>query len=106
MGNQRPARLPAVRFRSCFPADREAVLTLVSRLTVGVAPWLDPGAVRTAIRGWVADAIDGMGLDRTVLVTEAEGGRCAGFVTVERQRHWAGPLQAYVGELVVAEDVE
>jgi site-specific recombinase XerD len=41
---------PPVRVRPYAPPDREAVLALASRLTIGVAPWLDAAAMLVAAR--------------------------------------------------------
>jgi len=101
-----PHPASTVRVRPFAPQDWEIVLALADRLTIGIAPWLDPDAVLDAVRGWVRRSIDGMGPDRTVLVAEDENGGCVGFVSIERQVHWAGVVQAYVGEIVVAERAE
>lgn len=86
--------------------DRETVLELTGRLLIGAAPWLNPETVLTVVRGSVESTIAAIGPDSTLLVAQTTSGRCVGFVTVERQRHWAGMVQAYVGELVVAETAE
>jgi ribosomal protein S18 acetylase RimI-like enzyme len=57
------------------------------------------------VRGSIESAIAAAGPDHILLVAESDSG-CAGFVTVERQQHWAGITQAYIGELVVAETAE
>ncbi|MBM2613971.1 GNAT family N-acetyltransferase [Actinoplanes sp. LDG1-06] len=76
-------------------ADRPAVMALAPRLTAGVAPWRDPAAVRLAVLGWVEAAID-----HTLLVA-VRGDLVVGLVSVAERRHFAGELDAYVGELVV-----
>ncbi|WP_249998101.1 GNAT family N-acetyltransferase [Actinoplanes sp. M2I2] len=94
--------MPSVRpYQS---SDREAVLALAPRLTIGVAPWRDPAAVGRAVAGWVRDAIDGT--DGQVLVAVADDGRPAGLVTVGERRHFSGEVDAYVGELVVSAEHE
>jgi GNAT superfamily N-acetyltransferase len=95
-----------VRVRPFAPADRDAVLQLTPRLTVGMAPWLDPDAFLAAARGWIEGSIAGIGPDRAVLVAEDAWGRCVGFVSVGRNRHFTGEEQAYVGELAVAKEME
>jgi GNAT superfamily N-acetyltransferase len=81
--------------------DAAAVLALADRLTIGVAPWRDPGAVRDAVRSWVRDAVGGTD---PVWVAEA-GGAVVGFVHAGERAHFSGERDGYVGELVVAEDV-
>ncbi|WP_409482933.1 N-acetyltransferase family protein [Arsenicicoccus dermatophilus] len=89
------------------PGDRDEIVGMADRLTVGVAPWRDREAVVAAVRGWVTDAVDraGTGDDRVVLVAE-QAGVVVGFISTEEQRHWSGQLDVYVGELVVREDRE
>jgi GNAT superfamily N-acetyltransferase len=100
-------------------ADHDAVLALASRLAEGVAPWRDPHAVASAVRGWVegavAEADDGT---TAVFVLVGEHGDTSrdeqdvavggvrGFVSVRTREHWSGAREGYVGELVVAEHAE
>jgi ribosomal protein S18 acetylase RimI-like enzyme len=86
------------------PGDAGAVLAMADRLTVGVAPWRDADAVRTAVRGWVSGAISGSG-DGPVWVAEL-GGAVVGFVHAGERAHFSGERDGYVGELVVAEAAE
>ena len=79
--------------------DAAAVAGLADRLTAGVAPWRDAGAVRDAVRGWVRDAT--VGTD-PVWVAEA-GGVVVGFVHAGERAHFSGERDGYVGELAVAE---
>jgi ribosomal protein S18 acetylase RimI-like enzyme len=95
-----------VNVRPFAASDREAVLELTARLLIGAAPWLNPDTVLTVVRGSVESTIAAIGPDNMLLVAQTTGGRCVGFVTVERQQHWAGVVQAYIGELVVAETAE
>ena len=97
---------PPVRIRPFTPRDRAAVLTLAERLAADASPWRDPAAVRAGILAFVEAAIERGGPDRVVLVAEAPDGRCVGFVTLERQQHWTGIVEAYLGELAVAEELE
>ncbi len=95
-----------IHVRPFAPADRDAVLGLAPRLTIGIAPWRDAAAFLTAARGWIEGSIARIGPDQAVLVAEDTQGRCLGFVSVSRQRHFTGEEQAYIGELVVAEEAE
>ncbi|MCY1138982.1 GNAT family N-acetyltransferase [Actinoplanes sp. Pm04-4] len=80
------------------PSDRDTVLGLAHRLTIGVAPWRDKEAVEEAVTGWIRDAIGGDGGGVLVAVVDD---RVVGLVTVGERRHFAGEVDAYVGELVV-----
>ncbi len=95
-----------VHVRPFTSADRDTVLGLAPRLTIGSGPWRDPAAFLTAARGWIEGSIAGIGPGQAVLVAEDTQGRCLGFVSVSRQRHFTGEEQAYIGELVVAEEAE
>jgi ribosomal protein S18 acetylase RimI-like enzyme len=92
--------MPDLVVRPYQAADADAVLALAPRLTEGVAPWRDPAAVERAVRGWVADAIDGT---EPVWVAVLDG-RVVGFVHAGERRHFTGERDGYVGELVVAAD--
>jgi aminoglycoside 6'-N-acetyltransferase I len=102
-----PYPLPSsLRVRPAAARDRDAVLALAPRLVTGAAPWLDASNVLVAVQRSILDAIDGAGGDRIALIAEDTYGRCVGFVSVERHEHWSGVAEAYIGELIVAEDVE
>jgi GNAT superfamily N-acetyltransferase len=89
------------------PDDRETVLALADRLTVGVAPWRDADAVVAAVRDWVAGSVRVAGEGRGALLVAADDdGKVLGFVSVAERRHFAGDLDAYVGELVTAAGAE
>ena len=96
----------AVIVRLYEPPDRAGVLVLVERLQEGVAPWRDAASVRAAMDGWVREAVDSdaPGI-RAVFVAE-EDGEIIGFATASTRRHFAGDIDAYVGELAVARHVE
>ncbi len=104
-GSPRDPVVP-VHVRPFASADRDAVLGLAPRLIIGIAPWRDAAAFLTAARGWIERSIAGIGPDQAVLVAEDTQGQCMGFVSVSRQRHFTGAEQAYIGELVVAEEAE
>jgi ribosomal protein S18 acetylase RimI-like enzyme len=96
----------AVIVRLFEPPDRPGVLVLVERLQEGVAPWRDAAAVRAAMDGWVREAVDSDATDiRAVFVAEEEG-EIVGFATASTRRHFAGDIDAYVGELAVARHFE
>jgi len=83
------------------PRDRETLLVLAERLQEGVAAWRSSTAVRAAVKRWVEDAVDSNGGESRVVFVAEEDGDVVGFVTASTRRHFAGDLDAYVGELVV-----
>lgn len=91
--------VPPTTIRELPDADRSAVLALSDRLTIGVAAWRDPVAVSAAVLGWLetSTASDFAG---AALVAEIDG-RVVGFVSVDVETHFAGEVDAYLGELLV-----
>jgi ribosomal protein S18 acetylase RimI-like enzyme len=83
------------------PRDRQLVLRLAERLREGVAPWRDATAVRGAVEEWVREALDSDASQRRAVFVAEDGGEVVGFVTTSTRRHFAGDVDAYVGELVV-----
>lgn len=79
---------------------------MASRLLTGVAPWRNEQVAAQAVRGWVTASIDAAqdanGATAPVLVAIRDA-QIAGFVTTGTRSHWTGDLDAYIGELVVAE---
>jgi ribosomal protein S18 acetylase RimI-like enzyme len=95
-----------VRVRRYRPSDRAAVMALAPRLMIGVAAWRDRAAVHRAVTGWVRDSVDAHDADgRAVFVAEHDSD-VVGVVTVASRRHFAGEVDAYVGELVVSEGAQ
>lgn len=97
---------PGVSVRPYHPADRDAVLSLAPRLVIGIAPWRSEEGMLRAARGWIEGSIDSTTPDRAVFVAEEAAGCTAGFVSVSREVNFTGEVQAYVGELAVAEEAE
>ena len=95
-----------VIIRSYELRDREPVLRLAERLQEGVAPWRDATAVRAAVEEWVREAVDSDAREGHAVFVAEEGGEVVGFVTASTRRHFAGDLDAYVGELVVRREAE
>jgi ribosomal protein S18 acetylase RimI-like enzyme len=92
--------------RRCRTEDHAAVLALAPRLTIGVAPWRDPDAVREAVTGWIRDSLAQADThNHAVLVAQSQD-VIVGVVTIGTRRHFAGEVDAYVGELVVADGEE
>ena len=96
----------AVVVRRYEGSDRAGVLALVERLREGVAPWRDAAAVQAAMNEWVRDAVDSQGSGPRAVFVAEEDGEIVGFATASTRRHFAGDIDAYVGELAVARSVE
>ena len=92
--------------RDYRPEDREAILGLATRLTIGVAPWRDADGVASAVREWVTGSIDGAAQGRGAVFVAADDETVVGFVSVTDRRHFAGAVDAYIGELVTADGAE
>lgn len=81
------------------------MLALAHQLRTGVAPWRDPDAVAATVRSWVAGSLDGADPARSPVWVAVAGTDIIGFVTAGTRKHWSGDTDAYVGELVVEEEV-
>lgn len=90
--------------RTVRRGDHDAVLRLAGRLTTGVAAWRDSEAVMRAVEGWLRDALADPAVD--VLVAVGDEHEVLGVVSVSTRPHFTGEVDAYVGELVVAEGHE
>jgi ribosomal protein S18 acetylase RimI-like enzyme len=88
------------------PPDRPGVLALVERLQEGVAPWRDAAAVRAVMEEWVRETVDSEASSTRAVFVAAADGDIVGFVTASTRRHFAGDIDGYVGELVVARHVQ
>ncbi len=89
--------------RPFVESDRDEVRALAPRLTEGVAPWRETRAVLAAVRTWVDRSMDAaLDADRAAaLFVAVDANGVCGFVSVSEREHFAGDLDAYVGELVV-----
>lgn len=94
---------PSVAIRRYQPRDRPAVMALAARLQIGVAPWRSPDAVRHAVTGWMRRSIDAPPDQAAIVLVAVSDRGVVGVVTVGSRRHFTGELDAYVGELVVAD---
>lgn len=81
-------------------------MALAPRLTEGVASWRDPDAVLAAVQGWVASAADSAGQPGHSAFVAVDGDQVVGLVAVGERTHFAGQVDAYVGELVTAAGME
>lgn len=101
---------PSVRHpivvRVCVPADHDAVIALAPRLATGIAPWRQHEAFIAAAHRWMVASVQATSPDHAAFIAEDADHRCIAFVSVARETHFTGEAQAYIGELVVAEDAE
>lgn len=92
--------------RPAHQSDGPAALALAHRLEVGVSPWRRRSEVAKAVRTWVQTSIDAVdNSDRACFVAEQDG-HVIGFISVEQSSHWSGDVEAYIGELMVAQAAE
>ena len=108
----------AVGVRVAQPADREFVMSLVSRLVaLGLPAWRDQRRMLAAGIDLISNALVGHRSDAIVMITESQGGERLGFVhihaatdchTHERHAHVAqmlvvdGPQELAAGRALIA----
>lgn len=85
-------------------ADHDAVLAIAPRLTTGVATWRPNDAVAGVVQDWVESSLRGHDVDDRPVFVADNAGRIIGFATGATRKHWSGDVDAYIGELAVAED--
>jgi ribosomal protein S18 acetylase RimI-like enzyme len=95
-----------VRVRPYAPEDRDFVMSLAPRLTIGMPVWRDVGACLAAVEGWIADSIDAQDRTAAVFVAVGEQDERLGFASVTHETHFTGERQAYIGELAASETAE
>ncbi|MEM8620902.1 MAG: GNAT family N-acetyltransferase [Actinomycetota bacterium] len=91
--------------RKIQSTDRPQVRDLADRLTEGVAPWRKTSDVAQAVRSWIDDS-SSSDFDGVALVAIDDNEQVIGFVSLSTITHFAGELDAYIGELVVAHEAE
>lgn len=94
---------PHIEIRPFEEQDRARVMSMSTRLLTGVATWRDRAAAEQAVRSWVADSLDAADPAKRPVVVAVADETVVGFVTVGTRPHWAGEVDAYVGELIVDE---
>jgi GNAT superfamily N-acetyltransferase len=94
------------RVRAARAKDRAFLEAVAPRLTIGRAPWIDAEAMRATMRGFLLHDLEHMGPDVAVFIAEGPDGEPAGAAAIERNTHFTGVPQAYLGELLVAEEAE
>jgi GNAT superfamily N-acetyltransferase len=95
-----------VQIRPYEERDRPAARSPAARLVIGVAPWRNPTAVRHAVRGWVEGSLNESTAEGRAVFVAVNGEDVVGFISVGTRTHFTGDVDAYVGELVVAESME
>lgn len=94
------------RVRLATAADRALLESLAPRLVIGRAPWIDEGAMLATMRGYLLDDLERMGPNVAVFIADGRDGAPAGALSIERNTHFTGVPQAYIGELAVREEAE
>ena len=96
----------SIQVRLYTPADREFLLNLAPRLTIGIAPWRNREAMETAMRQFIIDSIEQHPTQTTIFVAVNQQGLQLGFASVSHAKNFTGEPQSYLGELAVREDIE
>ncbi len=83
-------------------SDHEHVIALAGRLAVGVASWRSTTAAVHAAHQWTAASTSRAPDEGAAFVAERRRS-VVGFVSVSTRLHFTGAVDAYIGELVVAD---
>jgi GNAT superfamily N-acetyltransferase len=94
------------RVRPFASMDRDFILSLGSRLAIGMQPWRDRQLWLATVENWLTESIRQHNKKTMVLVAEDEQGERLGFATVSHSTHFTGQRQAYIGELATLETAE
>ena len=98
--------LPMDDIRVARSSDSDVLVEMAERLREGVAPWRNPQEVRRAVIGWVRESLANLAdPDNGAFVAERNG-EVVGFVCASERSHFAGEVDTYIGELVVAKKAE
>ncbi len=97
---------PVWTIRPYGAADHQAVTQLADRLLIGMPRWRDRDRWLAAVRQWVSQSTQEAGEATSGLLVVTENERVAGFVSLSTRSHFTGDIDAYIGELVVAEWAE
>ena len=96
----------AWRIRAATAADRAFLEEIAPRLTISIAPWIDPTKMLATMRGYLLFDLEKMEDDSTVFIAVGEDGQPVGVATVNSNSHFTDEPQAYLGELAVRAEVE
>src|SRR4051812_16932719 len=97
---------PSVRIRPYHERDRSDAMSLANGLEIGVAPWRDQAAVRSAVTGWIDRSLNESTAPGHAVYIALIAEEVVGLITVGTREHFTGEVNAYVGELIVAESME
>ncbi len=95
-----------IQVRLYTPADREFLLSLAPRLTIGIAPWRNREAMETAMRQFIIDSIEQHLTQTTIFIAMNQQRLQLGFASISHAKNFTGEPQAYLGELAIREDAE
>ena len=95
-----------VRVRPYGEQDRDFILGLAPRLTIGMPAWRDRDAVVATTQNWIQSSIERLGAKAAIFVATESTGEPLGFATVSEQPHFTGEVQGYIGELAVTDSAE
>jgi GNAT superfamily N-acetyltransferase len=105
-----PSHRAEIHVRPYRPSDQDFVLSLSSRLTIGMAPWRDPEKMRVVMRQFTQESTEKSNEATTsnaiVFIAENADGQVLGFASVAHNVNFTGEVQAYIGELVVSAEAE
>ncbi len=96
----------SIHIRLYTPADREFLLSLAPRLTIGIASWRNREMMETAMRQFIVESIEQHPTQAVVFVAVNQQGQQLGFASVSHSKNFTGEIQAYLGELAVSENAE
>jgi GNAT superfamily N-acetyltransferase len=96
----------SIQVRLYMPTDREFLLSLAPRLSIGIAPWRNREAMETAMRQFIINGIEQHPTQTIVFVAVNQQGHQLGFASVSHAKNFTGEAQSYLGELAVREDAE
>lgn len=88
------------------PTDREFVLSIAPRLTIGMRPWRNRTQWLKAVEGWLTSSVEAHPTETVVIVALNEQGERIGLASVTSNEHFTGQPQAYIGELASTEGAE
>jgi ribosomal protein S18 acetylase RimI-like enzyme len=94
-----------IRVRLYQPEDRDLILSLAPRLTIGMQPYRPAADCLAAARDWIESSLTAHGGETMVFVAEDAGGPL-GFASVTHETHFTGERQAYIGELATLKSAE
>lgn len=95
-----------IRIRAATPDDKEFAHQIAPRLLVGYAPWRDHARMLATMERFLLESLEASPDKGMTFIAERLGGIRLGIVSVAQHVNFTGEPQAYLGELVVTEEVE